>query len=823
MSISIIPASAADTDVTDTPVIWQLTDDVKPGNGFTVSGWALTKDTVVYIEDATTAGETPSDAARILKPTVYDKLATQFVICVLPEGIKAGNYKVWAKTKNGISNYEILNAARPFWVGESDIAWEGQTIQIVGSSFMADHHGAENNTKVKLTVDGTDYPCEITNLEPYSLRFTVPAGIKTGKCDISVTNNGVNWTTMEDHQNFTIVPVGNDPYGLDVAWAGNYVYDYRVNVKELGAKGDGVTDDTAAFAEANRLIKANGGGVVYIPNGKYNITLLDMPAYVVYEGESKENTILHCMCTDPNQPYWIGSSAESLSTGYQGFYNVSFLKDEETGDIFADATMWIGHPWSADIDGATYQNQNKVFCGFFMKNCDMETIMTHKSQTGRGLMYATGKKYFMIDGYDGYGWSPSFMPTTFSYATGRNIYLRPMNSSNEWNGSFTIFEGNTVEMQTQYTYEPWGTGPHAQCMFCRTEIYVAHNTFKHSGNPGSVTTSGVQINDGEMCCTENINTGKIFAIGETVTAADENSVTIVPQMTQDGSKMRRFWTHSQVDHDEFWSPAFGDIMVMVVYGRGAGQIRRMGEYDIESCKIGVTEPWDVIPDETSHIMVTTCTYQTVYYNNNFENGEKGVWFYGGGVDSIMAENNLVEVEGLVSFGFHIDSYSASRFLPNYYVSFRDNTIEGISQLGGTSGIAIYCSNESSTNSAITKYYAMTDNFACDIRNNTHRNALGKRRYTRESEAPDYGGIMIGSPSMESVDPYAYKPSPHNDSSKAYIVEGNNLTNTAGGISIKGSGSNRTQGILVKDNELYNTRERVVQQAGVTNVVTMNQR
>lgn len=49
---------------------------------------------------------------------------------------------------------------------------------------------------------------------------------------------------------------------------------YEFNVKEFGAKGDGVTDDTMAIQRAIDACFENGGGVVFIPNGNYKLATI---------------------------------------------------------------------------------------------------------------------------------------------------------------------------------------------------------------------------------------------------------------------------------------------------------------------------------------------------------------------------------------------------------------------------------------------------------------------------------------------------------------------------------------------------------------------
>ncbi len=57
------------------------------------------------------------------------------------------------------------------------------------------------------------------------------------------------------------------------------------NVRDFGAKGDGVADDTSAFQAALDACGAEGGGIVFVPRGNYLIKgHLSIPPYVTLEG-----------------------------------------------------------------------------------------------------------------------------------------------------------------------------------------------------------------------------------------------------------------------------------------------------------------------------------------------------------------------------------------------------------------------------------------------------------------------------------------------------------------------------------------------------------
>ncbi len=114
-----------------------------------------------------------------------------------------------------------------------------------------------------------------------------------------------------------------------------------VSVKEFGAKGDGTTDDTAAFVKALAEVKS---GAIEVPPGRYRITgLLEITrANIVLRGAGPDQTVLFCPTPlNDIKPNWGATTSGQKTSNYSwsgGFITVrGSLQSKKLTDITAPA------------------------------------------------------------------------------------------------------------------------------------------------------------------------------------------------------------------------------------------------------------------------------------------------------------------------------------------------------------------------------------------------------------------------------------------------------------------------------------------------------
>lgn len=147
-----------------------------------------------------------------------------------------------------------------------------------------------------------------------------------------------------------------------------------VNVKDFGAVGDGITDDTQAFTDAFAA-----SDVIYVPNGSYLITTgYEVPANKVIIGESVEETVLKLS----------GAFGIKLDD-YDRFENITFLGDA------CNIIVRLENKTGIKVNNVLVHGINNSGYGFSALNCskcvidDLEVYdVDNQGLSTQGLTYS---------------------------------------------------------------------------------------------------------------------------------------------------------------------------------------------------------------------------------------------------------------------------------------------------------------------------------------------------------------------------------------------------------------------------------------------------
>lgn len=132
-----------------------------------------------------------------------------------------------------------------------------------------------------------------------------------------------------------------------------------INVKDFGAVGDGVTDDTEAIRASYQFVVSRGGGAIFFPSGKYYVTSpIDIyrPSTdddwnkdyieIVLIGESLQTTSIIAGFENPAHAVFesIPPSGSTKRSSPVSVYNISFYTDDKINQQKAPGHLWVyGH------------------------------------------------------------------------------------------------------------------------------------------------------------------------------------------------------------------------------------------------------------------------------------------------------------------------------------------------------------------------------------------------------------------------------------------------------------------------------------------------
>ena len=801
-----------------TPRIESISDAIKPGDTVTITGNNLLPNSDLCIAYAPSvdgnakAFDENSEPYNCKYLSLEDMIVTDSTYetglsFIFPKNAVTGTYDVWVKTTYGWSNGITLNAARPLYINQ-DGGYEGITIELVGRNFFVSDFGigtredAPSKIRVKLVRIGNIYgeydgvaetkvvkvksgvrvaadkavngkDIEWTN--PYKLSFEVPQVSNYGEFEIYVAADGVCYKPLKQPQTLTIYPkkaqawnetvfgpiegnthVGNDPLDLGFYWAQNLNYTNVVTVAPNEEPGkDWTTDpvlkttDGKTLTEAMRTLSQAGGGVLYFPEGNYYLAGRTQILYdnIIWVGAGADKTNLYCV-TKNGDGTWIKSEKSNV-----GMARIHFELYEHSG---ANPDTIISFGEVSTVGNNLDPNLKTV--NKFITDCTTK-FSTNAPIRKRAMISMGGKAYFLMQNivYEG-GNNPLYNSYSGFYATMRNLVALNISGDN-----------------------PIAPSMHATYAFVEN-VYLDMNRNGHAlslRNCGYVGASfvtrcglGNSTNDGEMVCFEP--PGGVWGTA-TVLSSTARTLTVAIH----GGEM--------IDEESYGN--FNDIAVYVTDGAGAGQLRYIERAPINTYgneyRLRATEDdWGTLPDSTSKITVVSPMEGATVYRFEGNDSKKGIFLYSIMFDSVVAECNLENTEGI-----HVSSTDINqkgRFCPNIGVRIENNILRGISPLSGKGGIMIRSERSSALKSWGVQIMdvSIRGNILVGVNSN-----VPEVYYPSSSESPVQRGIVIVTGSTD----YGQTAG-----DVRYItIEGNTVEDGEYGIYAE----NRLTGLVIRNNNI----------------------
>jgi len=593
------------------PVIFWASDPVQPGETVVVSGAGFGDKPSIMLdrpEDGPLGGGFPPHPPRPPGGAAFRVLQAtdQSLKFVVPPQSKPGVYYLFVEGGGKVARWSLNRPAIWWWRGAGgEKAHPGRELRLFGRNL------AMSGGQTTVELYGARRLQLPAKSDGYSASVDLPADLAPGEYKVSL-HNGYGgkrgWSDVVSIQVARPVPWPTRTF----------------NVKDFGADGTGARDDTAAIQEALHQADAAGGGIVYLPRGRYQITdTLTIPRFTVLRGEKRELVAL----------FWpdFETPPEALIKGTN-----SFALEELTVYASQHRHVIAGDLGNTPDAGNVRLHRVRVRADSYRGHLTPEQVderfrTSLKWSTGGGDTVRLGGENVVITHCDLYGSGRSLFLSRARHSLVRDNQL--YNGRWGWycfeGSDGLIFEHN--QFQGGDLMSTGGGLANYSTAFSRN-VYYSYNDmrFAHGWDREIMTTdAGGEAYFGKVAATR----------GNEMTLAED------PKW---GS---RNW--------------FGGG-VFILDGTGAGQWRYVQSY--EGRKVVLDRPWDVPPDATSVLGITMFHGRYAFVGNTFT--DTGAFqFYGTSIECYVVGNTATRTQGFSGLGLWYHG-----FQPSWYNQFLSNTI-----------------------------------------------------------------------------------------------------------------------------------------------------
>ena len=561
------------------PAIAELTRTGKAGETLVLTGWQLDASTKFFVY-----GQTNGTNGALLEAKIQ-KLDGNVAAITLPTALPQGSdYLLWAQNSSGYSQPVMINQTEVWWVKETST--RGQIASVFGRNLSQD--GGTQSSQVYLEdTTGKGYWAQVVGVNPYKVDFKVPDALANGNYQVFVHNGDGGQYGWSKPLTMTI------DNGLNYTGA-------VFNVKNYGAKGDGVTNDTAAINAARAAADKTPWSTVYLPTGTYIVNQALDPGrdQVRWLGDGKNLTNIKAA---------NGSGQRFL------FFNESIGAKQIT---FQDLTLDANKKNGTSISTTTY----------LRKTSDLQYL--NVKINGEGT-------------------------TPFDWHTNNNVSMK---------NSEVIGQNGYIGVSSQIFIDGskfYGTGDTATLLYgggvqgISITNSVGQNLNNSDPDPAKWVKGRFFVDNGRGGVQKNQYIGNNQTIDLSVSPSswDQNSGEQI--LWEQGDKLSTFLgtvTSTTANTVSVNAPSSGvndRYYLSIVGGKGAGQSRQVQSFNQSTYTI--YDSWNVQPDSSSVIVANRNISNAVVYGNTLDGlsdyksrqtASAGVQTYFGATNLIIDSNSF---------------------------------------------------------------------------------------------------------------------------------------------------------------------------------------